>query len=172
VLQVGNQVMIANPTPMPNYRSDTLDRTFEMLYFVQAFNVGGQAPAMGAMGAADGSQPPVAHTVVAKQEVKGVAKADGGHTVGDIYAKKGDLAGKTVKVRGKVVKFTGNIMGTNWVHIQDGTGKAGENDLTVTTSATATVGDVVTVSGMLSKDKDFGMGYFYPVIVENASITK
>jgi len=33
-------------------------------------------------------------------------------------------------------------------------------------------GDVITVSGILYTDKDFGAGYRYNVIVEEATITK
>jgi hypothetical protein len=34
------------------------------------------------------------------------------------------------------------------------------------------VGDVVVVKGTVRLDKDFGAGYAYPVIVEDAKITK
>ncbi|MGW8313899.1 MAG: nucleotide-binding protein, partial [Desulfuromonadales bacterium] len=74
------------------------------------------------------------------------------------------------KVRGKVVKFSPQIMGKNWIHIQDGTGEAGSNDLTVTTNTTANVGDTVVISGTLTADKDFGYGYQYSVLVEDAEV--
>ena len=90
----------------------------------------------------------------------------------DIYARKSALAGKPVKVRGKVVKLSAGIMGKNWLHIQDGSGQAGSNDLTVTTSAEAKLGDTVLISGKLTVAKDFGHGYKYDVIVEDAQITK
>ena len=54
--------------------------------------------------------------------------------------------------------------------MQDGTGAAGTNDLTVTTDATTTVGAVVTVRGVLALDKDVGAGYKYDVLVENAAL--
>ena len=62
-------------------------------------------------------------------------------------------------------------MGKNWLHIQDGTGAEGTNDLTVTTSGTAKVGDTVLVSGVLVTDKDFGYGYKYAVLIEDAQVT-
>jgi hypothetical protein len=63
-------------------------------------------------------------------------------------------------------------MGKNWLHVRDGSGSkaAKDNDLTVTTDVVAKVGDVVTVTGTVSVDKDFGAGYAYPVIVENAKL--
>ena len=74
-------------------------------------------------------------------------------------------------MRGKVVKFSANIMGKNWVHLQDGTGESGINDLTVTTSAVVNKGDTVLVSGVLVIDKDFGYGYSYDVIIEDAEVS-
>jgi hypothetical protein len=103
-------------------------------------------------------------------DLSGITVAEGGQTVADIFAKKAELAGKPVKVRGKVVKFSGGIMGKNWIHLQDGTGEAGSNDLTVTTQAMAKVGDTVVISGVLATDKDFGYGYAYGVIVEDAEV--
>lgn len=103
-------------------------------------------------------------------DVSGLTKAEGGHTVAELFANKSDLAGQEIAVRGKVAKVTTGVMGKNWVHVQDGTGSAGTNDLTVTTANVAAVGDTVLVRGKLSTAKDFGAGYKYDVIVEDASV--
>jgi hypothetical protein len=94
--------------------------------------------------------------------------------IADVWANRKTLAGKAVTVHGKVVKFNGGILGRNWVHIQDGTGKPDDktNDLTVTTADEAAVGDQITVTGTVGIDRDFTAGYAYPVIVENAHIVK
>ncbi len=63
-------------------------------------------------------------------------------------------------------------MGTNWVHIQDGSGSGPTADLTVTTSAVVAAGDMVTVEGNLTVNKDFGAGYKYDAIIEGATVTK
>ena len=70
-----------------------------------------------------------------------------------------------------MVKFNANILGTNWIHIQDGTGEKGMNDLTVTSSQRVKVGDTVVIRGRVTVEKDFGAGYKYDVIVENATVT-
>jgi hypothetical protein len=103
-----------------------------------------------------------------------VSKAEGGKSVAEVWAARASLADKEVVVRGKVVKFLGGIMGTNFMHIRDGSGAEanGDHDLTITTTEVASVGDVVTVRGVVHVDKDFGAGYRYPVIVEKASIQK
>lgn len=92
-------------------------------------------------------------------------------TVAALYQDKAALAGKQVRVQGKVVKVNSGIMGRNFLHVQDGTGSQGTNDLTVTSKETAKVGDQVTVTGQVVVDKDFGYGYKYPLLLEDVSIT-
>ena len=91
--------------------------------------------------------------------------------VEEVFAKKDALNGKKITVKGEVVKFNSSIMGKNWVHIKDGSGKPGTNDLTATTNDTANVGDKVVVTGTLAVGKDFGAGYKYEAIMEEATIT-
>jgi hypothetical protein len=100
------------------------------------------------------------------------AKGAGAYTVSEAHEKAGNLDKKTVVVRGKVVKVSKGIMGKNWVHLRDGSGDSGKgtNNLVVTTQDDPKVGDVVTAKGTLYKDKDFGAGYKYKVIVEEATV--
>jgi hypothetical protein len=115
---------------------------------------------------------PMPATDAAPVDLAGIAKADGGKTVAEVFAGKDALAGKPVTVRGKVVKANSGIMGKNWIHVRDGSGSDGTNDLTVTTTtAQPHVGDTVLVTGPVSLNKDFGMGYQYDVIVEDAQVT-
>ena len=102
-------------------------------------------------------------------EVEGGQVAEG-FTGAELFSGKADLSGQRIVVRGKVVKFSGGIMGKNWLHLQDGTDHEGSNDLTVTTADMAQKGDTVLVSGTLVIDKDFGAGYRYDVIVEDAEV--
>lgn len=95
------------------------------------------------------------------------------YKVSDLFTGKASLDKQKVTVKGKVVKVSAGIMGRNWIHLQDGSGSPSkqDNDLTVTTAqGLPAVGKTVTVTGVLAKDKDFGSGYFYKVIVENATI--
>ena len=171
VVAVGDDVVVPEGMPMPDYHSKTLDRTFDMVYFVPSVLVGG---AQNLSGEVPADHPPMngGKTVVEETTVdlSGITVAEGGVTVEDVFTKKDELAGKPIAVRGKVVKFTPEIMGKNWIHLQDGTGAAGSNDLTVTTSASAQMGDTVIVKGALVVDKDFGYGYAYDVIIEDAEV--
>ena len=92
-------------------------------------------------------------------------------TIAALNQDKAKLAGKTISAKGKVVKVNDGIMGRNFLHIQDGTGDAKSNDLVVTSKQTAKIGDQVTISGVVVLNKDFGSGYSYPLLIEEASIT-
>lgn len=165
---VGDSVALPpNAMPMEKYESKSLKRTFDVVYFVDSVMVNGvgQSPAAPNVAPVEG-HPQVA--VQPAQKISGVAKAD--KTVAEIFAQKASLAGKPVKVRGKVVKFSPEIMGKNWIHLQDGTGTTGTNDLTITTKGMAKQGDTVVISGVISTDKDFGYGYNYPVIIEDGEV--
>lgn len=93
-------------------------------------------------------------------------------TIEQVYAQKDKLAGKQVEVMGKVVKVNNGIMGRNFLHITDGTGKEGTNDLTITSDDTAEVGDKISASGEVVINRDFGAGYSYPLLLEKVHISK
>ncbi len=96
------------------------------------------------------------------------------YSVGECFEKAKDLNSKTVRVRGKIMKVSRMIMGKNWLHIQDGTGNPlkNEHDLVVTTPEDPEKDTIVTVEGKLSADRDFGAGYKYKVIIEDAKVEK
>jgi hypothetical protein len=103
-----------------------------------------------------------------------VPKASGANawTVAEVVTRSAELKDQTVLVRGKVVKYNPEIMGKNWVHLRDGTGSAldNSNDLLVTTMNEAKIGDVVTAEGVVRTDRDFGSGYAYKVLIEEATL--
>ena len=131
---------------------------------------GGDASAFGnaASGGSEGAKAPATSEPIKVEKAKG---ADA-YTVSEAYEKAGKLDKKAVVVRGKVVKVSKGIMGKNWVHLRDGSGDPGKgtNNLVVTTQDDPKIGDVVTAKGTLYKDKDFGSGYKYQVIVEEATV--
>lgn len=171
-LKKGAKVTILNPTVMKNFESKTLKKTFDSVVFGNLAAGAGGAPKAAPDVAA-------AHAGLAKPADVGdvkVAKAAGANarTVGELMAKPGEMKDKPVLVRGKVVKFSPGIMGKNWIHLRDGTGSAADktNDLIVTSTEQAKLGDVVTAKGVLRTDRDFGSGYTYKAIVEEATLQK
>ena len=175
---VGDIVQTDQGMAMQNFSSRSLNRTFEVIYFSGALqNLSGttmqaEQPAT--------ALPPGHPTTMVVPDAAGimvddlvVAAVEEGKDIAWVYANKESLAGQSVSLRGKVVKYNANILGANWLHLQDGSGSAadGSSDLTVTTAAEVAVGDTVVVTGNIVLDKDFGAGYSYPVLMEDASIT-
>jgi hypothetical protein len=179
-IEKGKEVAVVNAMPMNGFESKTLNRKFDVVFFG---TLEGAAPAAEAKPAPGMDNSPgnmaAQHANVAKGpadvgDVK-VEKASGAdaRTVAEVYAQKAQLKDKPVTLRGKVVKYNAGIMGKNWLHLRDGSGTADkDNDLTITSQDVAKVGDVVVVKGSVRIDKDFGAGYAYPVIVEDAKISK
>ncbi len=93
-------------------------------------------------------------------------------TVEQIYAQMEQLSGKHIHLSGKVVKVNNGIMGKNFLHIQDGTGAEGTNDITVTSQQTAEVGDKLEIEALVTTNKDFGFGYSYAILLEEGKLTQ
>ncbi|OFZ21645.1 MAG: hypothetical protein A2X94_07795 [Bdellovibrionales bacterium GWB1_55_8] len=179
-VKVGSTATVVSPMLMQDFESKTLKKKFSRIFFGSLGGSGGAAkpsmpPQMGFM--KQGAQQPhgTATPALKLSEIK-VEKAKGtsSKTVAEVYAQKASLKGKEITIRGKVTKASFAIMGKNWLHLSDGSGKLEDKnyDLTISTAARAQVGEVILVKGILSTDKDIGAGYFYPVLLEDAKIEK
>jgi hypothetical protein len=100
-----------------------------------------------------------------------VEALEGGMTIEQVFAAYPDLDGQTVQLRAQVVKVNPNIMGMTWVTLQDGTGAAPDDTLTVTTNDSVAVGDTVEVTGVCQTDVDLGYGYAYKLLLQEARLT-
>lgn len=156
---------VVDPLEMLNFESKTLNRTFDRILFGTLQG--------------DSTTPESHRTELAKagapaEQAPGVNPAPTSVSVADVHAQRATLQGTVVTVTGEVVKFTPRVMDRNWLHLRDGSGSDLDktNDLTVTTTDTVSVGDRVTVTGVLGVDRDFGAGYSYSVIVEGARVGK
>ncbi len=101
-----------------------------------------------------------------------IEPVQGGVTLAELFTNKKDYSGKTVKIKGKVTKVNPEIMGKNWIHIQDGTMSDGQFDLTITSDFVPEIGSILTLEGKIALDKDFGYGYTYQVLMEEAKIVQ
>ena len=189
-LKVGGDVTVMVQVKMDKFQSTALNRTFDSVYMG---TLGGAAapaamppaamppsaamPPAGAMPGAPAAMPAAHAGPAAPASSLKVAKASGpdAHIISELYARKAALKDKAVTVKAQVTKSMGGIMGKNWMHVSDGSGRpeTRDFDLAVTTlEPAAKVGDVVTVKGVLHVDRDFGSGYVYPVILEDAKIVR
>lgn len=164
----GAEVTLENVMVVNNFESKSLKKVFPTILFGSLVGAKGNAPGTGI---------PLSHSGIGKTLDAGdihVPKASGANarTVAEIMTKGAELKDKPVLIRGKVVKVNSGIMGKNWIHLRDGSGSIANNtnDVLVTTMNQAKIGDVVTVKGIVHTDKDFGSGYFYKVLIEEATL--
>jgi hypothetical protein len=166
----GEEVTLENVLVMDNFESKALKRTFPTILFGTLGGARGSAPDAG-------NDMGTAHSGLAKATDTDdihVPKASGANarTVAEIMTKSAALKDKPVLVRGKIVKYSPGILGKNWIHLRDGSGSGADNtnDVLVTTTNQAKNGDVVMVNGVVRTDKDFGSGYSYKVLIEEATL--
>lgn len=189
-INVGDRMSFKEGLVMKNFESKTLKRTFDTIVFSNGLvPQPAETPAVSKTKAAPPVTPPTAAplqkqtspmgskvAVGPKETTISIKKASGpnAYTIAEVYRNRAKLDKKQVVVRGKIVKVTSGIMKRVWVHIQDGSGSQakGTHNLVCTTTAKPNLDDVVTIKGTVAKDRDFGYGYRYSVLIENATISK
>jgi len=162
---------------MPNFESKELNRTFEVIFFIDKLSK--EANLVKDVLKQDkpfsrdynSINEQASKPVIVKEKVK-IVHDNRIISIAKIFSNKSTYDGKEITVRGKITKFNPEIMNKNWVHLQDGTNFNNEFDLPVTTNGTFNVGEIVTLKGKITLNKDFGFGYFYKVILEDAKIIK
>jgi hypothetical protein len=213
-IAVGAKVTVENAARMTAFKSATLKRTFDVIYFgtlggdsapktaasrVSAADalaradqqdlppghpdIGNSAP--GVVGSGDslpaghpdlggaaasphapspGASSPVPEVAVAP------ARGSNAHTIAQLGERRTQLTGKRVRVRGQVTKVTAGVQGRTFFHVRDG--KPGDpgpaTDLVVTSDSTPERGQVAIYEGTLRADADVGIGFKYPILLENA----
>jgi len=168
---VGERIGYDKNTIMKNFQSKTLKRKFDAVVFASDVYLAQKTkkPAtMKEMLALETQQ-------TVKKEESAVAKPfvkKEAYTIEEIHLWKKDLAGQTISIKAKVFKVSKQIMKLDWVHLGDGSGneKMLTDDLVFTASESSIkAGDSVIATGKVIINKDFGFGYFYPVLIQNAT---
>lgn len=197
-VEAGTTVNYYQGMEMKDFNSKTLNRTFDSIIFSSGIAAGPEpkatpaassesadsfasavkaersAPAPAAINDTQASAGSAGAIVPLAEISVEKATAENAYTVSELFSGAGELKGKKVQVRGKVMKVSPAIMGKNWIHLQDGTGDPMKNthDLVVTTNENVELDSTVTFEGVITADKDFGAGYKYDAIVEEAVLIK
>ncbi len=161
---------------MPDFESKELNRKFDVVLFLGSITNGEDIDIEKGMVdpnviVEEEVNKPTKQATLEKLELS-IEEVAGGVRIADLFENKQQFAGNKIKIKGEVTKFTKAIMGKNWVHFQDGTYFNGAYDLMITTQEIVNVGDVVTFEGTITLNKDFGAGYFYSTIMEEAVLIK
>jgi hypothetical protein len=169
-LNTGDVFYYDEALQMTNFHSKDLDRTFDVIYFVNQISKNpisqNLAGGMQGMGGRTGNSHSGKIESGQNSNIQ-LEKADDEITIAEVFGNRQEYSGKEIEIRGVVVKVNKQIMGKNWIHIQDGTNSEGKYDLTITSQDLAEVNDEVNFKGKIALEKDFGSGYFYDVIMED-----
>lgn len=152
---------------MHNFKSEEHDRIFETLFLVGGIS---ELPNPGQY--AGGQTDIDMHGGKPEIVPQSIEPIEGGVTLSQLFAHKDTYGQKVIKVKGQCVKINRNIMGKNWIHLQDGSKGDSDNslDLTVSTDEDVPLGSIVIFEGKIAIGKDFGSGYRYDIIMEEAVI--
>lgn len=162
-IEIGATYYYKDSFEMKDFHSKGLNKDFESIWFINDFYAEQAVEKQISKDLSHGKP------AVEVQNIS-VEAPKGGHSLAYVFENKTKLKDKSIIIKGQVVKFSANIMGVNWIHIQDGTNFNGINDMTVTSAEDIQyqIGDIVTFKGILHLNKDFGAGYKYDYIVEEA----
>lgn len=158
-IKEGTVINFNQSMEMKNFESKELKRKFDSILFVDNLDA--------KLGVGSMNQPMKPN--VEKENIK-IEKLNDGITIAELYSNPSKYENKIVKIKGKVVKINSGIMNRNWIHIQDGTNYKNDFDLTITTNQMAAKDDIITVTGKIILNKDFGYGYAYKILMEDAQI--
>lgn len=170
-VKIGDTVGYDTKTVMKDFKSKQLDRVFDEIIFANEVYLTQKGQTFGTLKSGLAQTVDKQQEPTVSSEVKPFVKKEF-YTVEEVHIYRKELNGQTIKVKGKVYKVSRNIMKRDWVHLGDGTGDEQEltDDFVVTAEQSGLkAGQDVVVTTTVVIDKDFGYGYFYPVLGENSS---
>lgn len=86
-------------------------------------------------------------------------------TIGELLQSPETYEGQWVEISGTCVKVNNGILGRNWVHLRAKEENGGE--VVVTTQQEVEVGEVVRMQALVRRNRDFGSGYQYDLLLED-----
>jgi hypothetical protein len=165
--QVGEEYFYQGGNIMKDFRSATLNRTFDSVLF------------LGGIVNANPNKSRPSHTLITEKSMRTETKIDleirpqeNEISIKELFANREKYADKIIRIRAQVTQFSDSIMGKNWIHMQDGSDYNGAFDLVATSEEFISVGEIAVFEGKILLNKDFGFGYFYEILMEETQIEK
>lgn len=143
-----------------NFESKEYNRTFDKIYLVSNIVPANHAGQQSTSTSKTNTKPVIQDA--GKIEVEGSVK------IAEIVKDPKKFENKEVQLSGQVTKINPNIMGRNWIHIDDGSQE--DFDMVITSNQMIPEGNIVTMTGTVRLNKDFGAGYRYDIIVEDGKV--
>ncbi len=148
-----------------DFRSEELDREFDSIYLVSQLLPESRKEELKRMGfnphQADSSE---AHGK-SEGEARGKEKVSK-VSLEELLANPKRYQNQVVEVSGTCTKINEGIMERNWIHLKSDPADAQE--IVATSGSTVGVGETITLRAIVRLDKDFGAGYTYPILLEEA----
>lgn len=174
----GQTIDFAVNLVMRNFASKELNRTFDLIYFGQRQ---GKRSGNAESSAKDSPIPAPATTVeeptatLSTGLTEPLERVPGpqGKSVAEIFSQKASLVGTEVQVRGEVQKLTEGVMGTNFLHIQDGSGtpeKKNHDIVVLVKENPPAIGTRATFSATVKLNVDYGSGYSFPLLLDEGKV--
>lgn len=154
----GEKVKYTGGLRMANFKSTELNRNFEELLLVSNIQRAGDRPAGNLFQEIKEGGSPI--------EKEKITIAKGSISLIDLFRSPEKFAGKKVLVSGRCIKINYQIMGKNWIHLEDESGAS--KTLTITSQSALEPGKLGSFEGTITLNKDFGAGYQYDIILEDA----
>jgi len=161
-IKIGEMYTYRDGMLQVNFESKEFNRTFDTLYLVSNLLPIGQNHAHASPDKQDNNKK--INASPRNIEVKGSVK------IADLVANPGKYEGQTIQISGECTKINIDIMDLNWIHLKDGS--KDDFDLVITSNEIIAKGQVVTMTGTVTLNKDFGAGYSYEIIMENGKIAQ
>ncbi|MCF6296645.1 MAG: hypothetical protein L3J08_01455 [Flavobacteriaceae bacterium] len=160
-----------NAMEMENFESKELNKTFNNILFIDRLSTTSDLTPIEDKITMKNLSEKATKPIIEKKEIT-ITPSNGTISISEIFKNKENYNNKIISVKGEVTKINPAILNKNWVHLQDGSSFNNDFDLTITTQSELTVGDIVTLKGTLITNKDFGAGYTYSVIIEDAILVE
>lgn len=171
-ISVGDQIQFGEGTEMRSFHSKSLDRTFDSIFFIQDVSAMGGRANNKPVDSGEKIHPTIANTSSVPVPAAGdIPQLADGKTIAAMFDQAAELEGQSVSLSARVMKVSRNILGKNWITLQDGTGIEPDNKIMATSTELVVPGDLVVVNGTLVKDVDIGAGYNYKVLIEQAAFS-
>jgi len=174
-VSVGDKIQYSGGMEMNGFHSKSLDRTFESIFFVQNASLvskGTGAASAASMAGHGGKGMQIPKPTSVSAPVAGeITALKEGKTIEAIFAESAGLEGQVVSLNARVIKINKDIMGRNWITLQDGTGVEPDHKILATSQELVEPGDLVVAKGTVVVDMDLGYGYKYKVLLEEATFS-
>ncbi|MEW8658096.1 MAG: hypothetical protein AB2603_07160 [Candidatus Thiodiazotropha endolucinida] len=172
---VGDTIEYRGGIEMRDFYSKALDRKFDSVIFVQAAKRVGESVKSSQHQVLKGEdhgkeQRHTQRSATVQAPAPGeIPQLADGKAIADIMADAILLHEQSVSLRAKVVKVSPNIMGKNWITLQDGTGTPPNDKLIATSTELVSPGELVIANGVIRYNVDIGSGYTYKVLLEQTT---